>query len=137
MAGLVASLTLNGYDMILVGGSLPEVDATQPRQNLRTRSTRVWQELHVSLRLAPSANAHLCTYYRRFKPFAPAATTVRPPISQLGSCFWNMMGAMVLQWTWAGAVALLEQNGLAHVWAMPRRSGACFVQECSSADAEG
>lgn len=28
MAGLVASLTFTGYNMILVAGSLPEIDAT-------------------------------------------------------------------------------------------------------------
>ena len=70
-----------GYDVILAAGSLPEIDVTKLRHNLRTRGDEVWQELHVSPRLAPSANAHLCTYFRWFQPFARAATILRLPIS--------------------------------------------------------
>ena len=115
VAGLVASLRVVGYDMILAAGSLPENDVTRLRHNLRTRRDEVWQELHVRPRLAPSANARLCTYFRWFQPFAQAATSLRLPMltRRIGSCFFSELGAMVLQWTWAGAVALLEQNGLA------------------------
>ena len=64
VAGLVASLRVVGYDIILAAGSLPEIDVTQLHHNLRTRRDEVWQELHVSPRLAPSANARLCKYFR-------------------------------------------------------------------------
>ena len=81
VAGLLASLKVVGYDMNLVAGSLPEIDVTQLRHNLRTHRDAVWQELHVSPALAPSANVRLCTYYRWFWPFAQAATILRLPIS--------------------------------------------------------
>ena len=81
VAGLVASLRVVGYDMILAAGSLPEIEVTQLRHNLRTRRDEVWQELHVGPRLAPSVNARLCTYFRWFLPFARAATILRLPIS--------------------------------------------------------
>ena len=79
-AGLVPSLRVVGYEMSLVAGSLPEIDITQLRHNLRTCRDEVWQELHVSPRLASSTNARLCTYYRWFQPFAQAATILRLPI---------------------------------------------------------
>ena len=81
VAGLVASLRVVGYDIILAAGSLPEIGVTQLHHSLRTRRDEVWQELHVSPRLAPSANACLCTYFRWFQPFARAATILRLPIS--------------------------------------------------------
>ena len=61
--GLVASPRIIESDMVLKSGSLPEVYVTQLRHDLRTRRNEVWQELHVSPRLAPSANARLCGYY--------------------------------------------------------------------------
>ena len=48
---------------------------------LQTCRDEVWQELHVSPRLAPSTNASLCTFHRWFQPFAQAATILRLPIS--------------------------------------------------------
>ena len=41
----------------------------------------VWQELHVSPHLAPSANARLCTNHRWTQPFAQASRIPRLPIS--------------------------------------------------------
>ena len=81
VAGLVASLRVVGYNLILAAGSLPEIDVTQLRHNMRTCRDEVWQELHVSPRLAPSANARLCTYFKWFQPFARAATILRLSIS--------------------------------------------------------
>ena len=63
VAGLVAPLRIVGYDMSLVAGSLPDIDVAQLRHRPRARRDEVWQELHVSPRLAPSANACLCTYH--------------------------------------------------------------------------
>ena len=67
--------------MIMAAGSLPEIDVTQLRHNLQTRRDEVWQELHVSPSLAPSANARLYTYFRWFQAFAQAAMILRLPIS--------------------------------------------------------
>ena len=90
VAGLVASLRVVGYAMILAAGSLPEIDVTQLyHHTLRTRRDEVWQELHVSSRLAPSANARLCTYFRWFQPFARAATILRLPISH--TAMWQLL----------------------------------------------
>ena len=134
VAGLAASLRWVGYDTILAAGSLPENGVTRLRHNLQTCRGEVWQELHVRPRLAPSANARLCTYFRWFQPFAQAATNLRLPISHgdAAVAFSQKLGAMVLQWTWAGAVALLEQNGLALCvgLALEMRCTLCF--ECAA-----
>ena len=114
VAGLVASLRMVGYDMILAAGSLPEIDVTQLHHNLRTCRDEVWQELHVSPCLAPSANARLCDTSEVSAICQGSHDFEATNISRrCGSCFCSELGAMVLQWTWAGAVALLEQNGLA------------------------
>ena len=60
VVGLVAALRDVGYDMILTAGSLPEVDVTVLRHNLRAHRDAVWQQLPVSPCSAPSASAHLC-----------------------------------------------------------------------------
>ena len=80
VAGLVALLRAVGYDMILAAGRLPESDVTQLCRHLRTREDEVWQEVHISPHLAPSANARLCTYYSWYQPCAAAATILRLPL---------------------------------------------------------
>ena len=69
VAGLVAALRDDGYGMVLTAGSLPEVNITQLRHNVRAHRDTVWQQLHVSPRSAPSAKARLCTYDKWFRPF--------------------------------------------------------------------
>ena len=62
MAGVVASLRVLGHDLVLAAGSLPETDVTELRHDLWAQRDEVWQELHVSPRLALSASARLCMY---------------------------------------------------------------------------
>ena len=138
VAGLVASLRAVGYDMILVAGSLPEIDVTQlaaPRHNLiRTCRDEIWQELHVSPRLAPSANARPCTYHRWFQPFAQAATILRLPISH------TAMRQLPLFRTGCHglAVDLSRDSGIARAERLCALCGACprdevhLVFECAA-----
>ena len=42
VGGLVVSLRVAGYDVILAAGSLPEIDVTQLHHNLRTCRDEVW-----------------------------------------------------------------------------------------------
>ena len=81
VAGFMAALRDVGYEMVLTAGSLPVFDITQLRHHLQTHRNAVWQQLHVSPRLAPSANARLCTYDRWFRPFMMQSSILRLPIS--------------------------------------------------------
>ena len=81
VADFMAALRDVGYDMVLTAGSLPVFNITQLRHHLQTHRNAVWQQLHVSPRLAPSANARLCTYDRWFRPFIMQSSILRLPIS--------------------------------------------------------
>ena len=68
--------------MVLTACSLPEIDITQLRHKLRTHRDAVLQQLHVSLRSAPSASTRLCTYDLWFRPSNMQSSILRLPVSQ-------------------------------------------------------
>ena len=98
MARLVAYLRFVADGMVLAAGSLPEISFTQLCYDLLTE---VWQNCMSIPCLAPSAFAHLCTYYRSVQPFARAAVIFEAAIISHSNVavapVW--MGIMALQWT--------------------------------------
>ena len=82
VAGSMTALRDVGYDTaFFTAGSLPEVDITQLRHNLRTHRDAVWQQLHVSPCSAPSADTRLFPCDRWFRPFNLQSSTLRLPVS--------------------------------------------------------
>ena len=113
VAGLMTALRDGGYDMVSPG-SLPEGDITQLRHDLRTLRDVVWLQLHINPRLAPSANARLCTFDRWFRPCNMQSSILSLLACNAGklpcsSCCCSGPAAMASQLIWAGAVVWLGQ----------------------------
>ena len=115
-------------------GSLPTTSAVQPGNS----STSLQSACIIDTMLQSHKQrlmSSTCTIVWGLAGMRSDRGCMSAPTRQCGSCFCSELGAMALQWTWAGAVALLQQNGLALCvgFVLEMRYNSCSsVQLCQS-----